>query len=228
MNFLGKTLHIVDGPTFYCGYNEIFEKRIYEFKTEKKEPVIIDCGANIGLSVLFFKTLYPTSKIKAYEADSTIFQTLKQNVETFNLVDVQLFNKAVWIEDGIVDFSKEGAYSGRISKGDEKGPKIRTQTVDLSLILKEEREIEFLKLDIEGAEYAVLLKCGALLNNVKHLFIEYHSHFSEEQKLDEILALLRKKGFRYQIQEAYVNNKPFVEKELMLGMDLQLNIFAYK
>lgn len=222
-----KKINIVDGPTFYSGYKEIFQKKIYEFESEKESPLIIDCGSNIGLSVIFFKKLYPSSRIIAFEPDPVIFQALKDNVETFKFEDIQLNNKAVWIKEGKIDFSLEGGYSGRISKGDESGEKTQALTVDLSLLL-EGNEVDFLKLDIEGAEYKVLLKCGSLLSNIKHIFVEYHSHFSEEQSLDEILALFRMNGFRYQIQEAFVNRKPFVERKLMAGMDLQLNIFAYK
>lgn len=227
VNFFGRKVSIVDGPTFFSGYVEIFQKRIYEFVSEKESPIIIDCGSNIGLSVIFFKKLYPSSKIIAFEPDPLIFRALKENIASFNFKDVQLNNKAVWINEGKVDFSVEGAFSGRIPKGDESAKKIQVNTYDLSLLL-EETEADFLKLDIEGAEYEVLIKCGPLLKKVKHIFIEYHSHISEEQRLDEILAVLRRNGFRYQIQEAYVNKKPFIERALMAGMDLQLNIFAYQ
>jgi hypothetical protein len=64
------------------------------------------------------------------------------------------------------------------------------------------------------------------LKNIKHLFIEYHSHYQEKQQLHHILALLQENNFRYHIHEAYVRRSPFVSKELMTGMDLQLNIYA--
>lgn len=227
VSFFGKKIKIVDGPTFYSGYKEIFQKKIYEFVSEKENPLIIDCGSNIGLSIIFFKMLYPSSKVIAFEPDPVIFQALKENIGAFKFQDIQLNNKAVWVKEGETDFSLEGGYSGRILKGDEEGRKIPVPTVDLSVIL-EKNEVDFLKLDIEGAEYEVLLKCEHSLRNVKHIFVEYHSHFSEEQSLDEILSLFKRNSYRYQIQEAFVNKKPFVERKLMAGMDLQLNIFAYK
>lgn len=47
-------LIIPDMPSFLYTYYELFVDEIYRFKTKNKAPVIIDIGANIGLSVLFF------------------------------------------------------------------------------------------------------------------------------------------------------------------------------
>ena len=50
-------------------FNETFVNAQYYFESDNDWPTIIDCGSNIGMSVLFFKRLYPQSKIIAFEPD---------------------------------------------------------------------------------------------------------------------------------------------------------------
>ena len=88
-------------------------------------------------------------------------------------------------------------------------------------------EIDFLKMDIEGAETDVLLS-SKKLDQVNQMFIEYHSFYDSDQKLSQLLEVLSQNRFRYYIQEIFCPNKPFLKKESFNGMDLQLNIFAIK
>jgi hypothetical protein len=53
-SILGKPLNLVDGKSFYYSYREICEDEIYKFISNKPNPLIIDCGSNIGLSILYF------------------------------------------------------------------------------------------------------------------------------------------------------------------------------
>ena len=88
--------------------------------------------------------------------------------------------------------------------------------------------IDFLKLDIEGAEREVLLDCAGSLTNVDHLFVEYHGYPGEQQGLADILRVIQAAGFRYHIKDAYLVEHPFVEARRDGHMPLQLNIFAHK
>ena len=220
----GFPIYFADALTLIHGGDEIFKKQIYLFETKKENPLIIDCGANIGLSVIYFKKLFPESKIIAFEPDKQLFSILKKNVENYN--DIKLFDKAVWINDGTIDFQEEGGFSGRIPKiGDTKNI-VKVSSLRLKNIINQ--PIDMLKIDIEGAEYEVIKDCADVLHFVDKIFIEYHSHINEPQKLNELLTILTNAGYRYHIQEAYTRDRPFVDKELMLGMDLQLNIFGYR
>ncbi len=224
---LGKTIFFNDGCSFLADFREIYQNEIYLFKpSEQKRPLIIDCGANIGISTLFFKKHCPESRIIAFEPDPQLFMKLCSNIESFCLDDIELIQKAVASYSGYIDFVVEGAHSGRVPKtGDEKN-KISVNCVRLRDYLEE--PVEFLKLDIEGQEYEVLKDSANHLNQVRHLFLEYHSHQNEKQVLDEILKIIRDAGFRYCIQEAFVNQHPFIERNTLLGMDLQLNIFSFR
>lgn len=216
-----------DAATFLHGFEEIFENQIYKFEIKKANPIIIDCGSNIGLSIVYFKKIFPNSKIIAFEPDNDIFKVLQKNVESFRLKDVELNNKAIWIHNNGVEFKSEGGFSGRIPKeGDHKNQIIRVESIRLDRLLGEYDQIDFLKMDIEGAEYDVLKDSLENLKKIKYLFVEYHSHISESQKLHDILQLISQSGFRYHIHEAYSRKTPFINKTTMDNMDLQLNIYA--
>lgn len=224
--FYGKKIKIPDAASYIACRNEVFREETYKFIASSSQPVIIDCGANVGLSVIYFKKLYPHAQIEAYEADPDIFDTLKYNVGLFGMGDVQLENKAIWTHNDGVDFSSEGGMSGHIEQEISDGRLIKIPSIALSDVLAKHDKIDFLKIDIEGAENTVLPTISGNLDHVNHVFIEYHSILSESQRLDELLSLLSRANFRYHIKEAYTRDFPFISKANQTNMDLQLNIFA--
>jgi len=221
---LGKRIEFVDVCTYMLGLEHIFGKEIYNFTSLNKRPLIIDCGSNIGLSILYFKKIYPDARVIGFEPDPAIFKALVHNVESFHCKHVELHNQAVWITNGSIDFQIEGGFSGRIPKYGDTSRIVTTPCVRLNDYLN--NEIDFLKIDIEGAEYKVILDCRNQLKYVKNIFIEYHSHISEEQNLHELLQILTEAGFRYHLHEAFTRPRPFIDSNLMLGMDLQLDVFG--
>lgn len=222
--FRGKPMAIVDACTYLAGVREIFDEGIYEFRAGRENPLILDCGANIGLSVLYFKARYPGARIVAFEPDPRIFRTLQANVASFGLDRIELRQAAIWMENGSVEFKPEGGFSGRIQSGSE--GLVSVPAVRLKDWLRE--PVDFLKIDIEGAETDVLHDCAEDLGCVERMFIEYHSESGHPQRLDELLAIIRRAGFRYQIKEAYVAAKPFISQPTMMNMDLQLNVFCFR
>lgn len=221
---LGKKMNIVDSASFLSAYNEIFEKQIYFFNATTDAPFIIDCGANIGLSIIYFKKLYPKSRIIAFEPDEMIFRALKENLDAFGYTDVQLIQKALWNSETILNFHQEGADGSRLAKPrDNKITKV--STIRLKDYLRE--QVDFLKIDIEGAETVVLHDCIENLSNVGKIFIEYHSFVHEVQTLDEILSILKSKGFRYWIHHVGIfSQQPLLNVISSNCMDLQMNIYA--
>ena len=53
-----KRIVFIDSLSFFYQYRDIFQDKIYNFKSKSESPRIIDCGSNIGLSVIFFKEKY--------------------------------------------------------------------------------------------------------------------------------------------------------------------------
>jgi len=226
INLLGKEFKIVDSESFFFMYKEIFERQIYKFPAKSKNPSIIDCGANIGLSILYFKTLFPFSRIITFEPDKKIFDVLMFNINSFGLRDVKIENKAVWNSNTNIEFMSEGADGGRIVEVDSSNEIYSVPTIRLSSLL--DQNVDFLKLDIEGSEFEVLKDCKDLLHNVKNLFVEYHSFTGQEQNLSIILNILYNAGFRVYIDQLRSIRQPFISRKTYLGMDMILNIFAYR
>lgn len=225
VKFLSYIFDIPDLPSFIWQFKEIFVDEIYKFKSNSQQPVIFDCGANVGTSCLYSKQLFPNAKIKAFEADPMIADILKTNLTRNDINDVEVINKAVWIDDKGIEFGSDGADGGSIKANKNN---IKIATIRLKNFLEKEEKIDLLKIDIEGAEYEVLKDCAESLNNVQHIFIEYHSWNSENQKLSEILQIFENNGFRYYIEGLAKRKQPFINHAKEQNMDLQLNIFGVK
>jgi FkbM family methyltransferase len=223
---LGRQVRIADAATFLAGGAAIFGQRGYDFTSADPAPLIIDCGANIGLSSIFFKQRYPACRMIAFEPDPGLYAMLRANLHAFALHDVAIYNQAVWVENTTLQFWAEGAFSGRIARpGDNQGL-IQVPATRLRDLLTE--PVGLLKLDIEGAETAVLADCADRLHLVERLFVEYHAPAAEPQTLHQLLATLSAAGFRYHLKEAYAAPAPLVARPPLLGMEFQVDIAAYR
>ncbi len=180
----------------YCEYKDLFINRIYEFSSEKKDPLIIDGGAYVGFSVIYFKTLFPSAKVIAFECDPEIFKTLEKNIADNQLSDVELVNSALAKENGEATFFGQGTDGGSLINNSG-AHTIKVKTCKLSDYLNQ--PVDFLKLNIEGAEFEVLAESENKLKNVSEMIIEFHSFKGEEQRLQELLTILSRNGFRYML-----------------------------
>ncbi len=213
-----------DGPGFLHGLHEVFMERIYKQELPAN-AFIIDCGAHIGLSVIFLKSICPDARIIAFEPDDKNYLLLTKNVSSHKLNNVETRQEAVWIEDTDLQFIQEGNMGSRIglSSADSKTVK----AIRLKNFLNQ--KIDFLKLDIEGAEYCVIKDIAENLHQVDNLFIEYHGMFSQNNELLEILEIVRKAGYQFYIKEAAISyDEPFFRKQRRADYDVQLNIFCFR
>lgn len=217
----GREFVIPDSISFYWAYVEIFIKEAYRFPCANRRPIILDCGANCGLSLSYFKTIFPDCIVDAVEADPAIFELLKQNSKTAGFKGVTLHAKALAASNDLIFFRQEGADSGRVVDSQESGI-IAVPGVLLDDLIGR-RTVDFLKIDIEGAEVEVLLS-SKKLQQVQMLFVEYHSMRCMPQRLHELLDCLRNAGFRYYINVVEGPKRPFEEITDYQGMDLQLNV----
>src|SRR5436305_11907756 len=69
ISFNGYRFIVPDVVSFVWQYKEIMTDGCYDFETKSARPVIYDCGANVGLTSLFFAKKFPGAIIKSYEAD---------------------------------------------------------------------------------------------------------------------------------------------------------------
>ena len=205
-------------------HQDIFINGVYDFETRGEQPIIIDCGANIGLSTIRFKRRHPGARVYAFEPDPHFASILEKNVESWGLSNVCVIQSAVWSSVGTLRFQQDEGLAGHLSAAGEEGG-IEVRTVRLREFLSE--PIDFLKIDIEGAELEVLKDCKDALKNVRRLFVESHSYAGHEQTLDEVLEILRMADYRYWIQRIESPCRPFLEPALEKGrLDMCVNICA--
>ena len=100
----GITFSFVNEVEFAYLYDEIFYLNEYGFAANTTAPLIIDCGAHIGISTLYFKKLYPQAKVIAFEPNPETFKLLELNVRQNNLRNVELVNAAVSDSTEEIDF----------------------------------------------------------------------------------------------------------------------------
>ena len=186
-------------------YEEIFLRRQYEFESDSPAPAIVDAGSNIGLAILFFKRLFPRATVLGFEPDPQTFELLTRNVEVNRLEGVRLRNEALY--DGREEVELYGDPSTPSSPqmtttGDRlPGKAIRVPATRLSKHLTE--PVDFMKIDIEGAERVVLdeLEQAGKLPLIGRMGIEYHHHMDAgEDGLAGLLGTLERGGFGYQLE----------------------------
>lgn len=225
VEFSGYRFQVPDCLSFIYQFKDIFADEIYKFNTNVRNPVIFDCGANIGLSVLYFKRLFPESRIKAFEADPEIANFLERNLAANRIENVEIVSKAVWTHDQGITIGIQGADAASIFLITNRQT---VRSIRLADALCTEEIVHMLKLDIEGSEMEVLADSASCLSRVANLFVEYHSITQEKQRLDELLDILTSSGFRYYIQSISSRPSPFIHKKIDHHIDLKLNIFAFR
>jgi FkbM family methyltransferase len=229
---LGATMKVADYGTFLGLLSEIFFQRIYSFEASSASPLILDAGSNIGMSILFFKRLYPRCRVIGFEPDPQTFELLQANAQVNRWESVELHNKALYTSEGEINFYTDPNRigSGKMSTVRERFPGSakravlcqRVQTVRLSAFVHE--EIDLLKMDVEGAEIAVIseLAESGRLRLIKQMFIEYHHHLKiDEDHLSRMLRPLEDNGFGYQISSS--SDLPWARKSVQ-----PMLIYAYR
>lgn len=218
-----KPFKYVDSSSYYFLHEEIFKQEVYRFNTYNPNPRIIDGGANIGMSLIYFKKRFPNARITAFEADPEIAQICNDNLASQSIRDVELHSHALWSHETELSFHREGADGGKLDVSGDKC--MRVSSVPLARYI--DGPVDFLKLDIEGAEWEVLKGCKDHLYSVDKLFVEYHSFSNQPQVLPELLDLIRSSGFRIFITTpSTFSPSPLTEIKSYGGFDMVLNIFG--
>lgn len=204
---------------------EILEREIYYFKSETEFPYIIDCGANIGVSPIYFSRLYPNAKIIAFEPDPFITKFTKQNLIQAGAKNVQLIESALSDQEGEITFHSDQELGGSIHEEKPHLDSFKVRSQKLSPYL--DKPVDLLKIDIEGAENLVIQEILPKLSNVKNIFVECHSFVNQKQNCLEIPHLLVEAGFRVYLEGGGIKNKkPFSHAKTYRNQDLQFNVWA--
>jgi FkbM family methyltransferase len=219
-NILGRRFEFRDSVSFIEQYRELFEQDIFRFQPTQESPVIVDTTANVGLSVVYFKRLYPQSRIIGFEPDPDIYRALANNCRTFNFEDVQLFPQAVGTCCTVLKLDREGLRPGDCDED------IEVTALRLRDFLSS--KVDLLKLEIKGCKIDVLLDCDEALQNVNNVFVLYRSSPREPQAVDVVTRVLKDAGFRLHISGDPKSPRPFLWRNVGWGTDMTLKIFGFR
>ena len=200
----GYTVQFNDGANFYILYKDIFIHRIYHFEAQRADPLILDCGSNIGMSILYFKSIYPRARIIGFEPDPEIVSFLRENVERNRLEQVQLVQAALSRNEAKSTLYSDGKCGSGLSERLVAATNQAWRQYDVACVRLRDyliAPVDFLKMNIEGAEYEVLADSEDRLRRVREMVIEYHHLPGLPRSLHDILQILHRQGFEYLIND---------------------------
>jgi hypothetical protein len=118
---------------------------------------------------------------------------------------VETVHAALWTANGRVTFQAEGSDSGMIGtlSGAVTGTSVDVPSLRLRDVIAGEanNRIDLLKLDIEGAEDAVLADCEPVLARVGAIVMDLHEFAPGDRQAPRVLELLTRNGFTYTVDE---------------------------
>jgi FkbM family methyltransferase len=211
---VGSELAYVDFPDLVRLVEEVYLLRHYPFRPARPDPFIVDCGANIGVATLFFKTLAPGARILAFEPEPTAYRLLCENVARNDLRDVECLPVAVSADarEATLRVPAPAHGGSTIALDIAEWPGVTVQAEALSVHLP--ARVDLVKLDVEGSELDVvgeLVESGAI-SRVEQLAIEYHP--TSADALPRLLDLLASSGFGYRLGVA--GERFWNEQQLLL------------
>jgi FkbM family methyltransferase len=158
--------------------HEILIKRCYRNDLPAAPEVIIDAGANIGLTSIFFANEYPNARIIAIEPEASNFEMLQKNTAPYR--NVEIINAALWGENRELNiFDPQEGHTAFRTKSESPagaaGPKkVRGVTLDRLMLELGIDFVDLLKIDIEGAELEVFADPERWIDRVGIIAIELH------------------------------------------------------
>lgn len=198
-----------DARSFAYNFGEVFLDEEYFFKAETDSPVIVDCGANIGLATIYFKLVFPNARITSIEANPATFRFLETNINSNGLSGVEPMNVAVVGGDETevsLAFGEAGDLRATRMKelhGKASGAKseVVVRAVRLSTLLPE--SVDLLKMDIEGSEHDVIDDITPFFDRIKNVILEYHyAPSGDRRSLGEFITLMENAGFICRVKSA--------------------------
>lgn len=159
-------------------YKEIYFDKVYDDTLNgKKDLVILDVGANLGIVTQFMRDF--AKKVYAIEPASEHFEALSKNKEFNNWDNVELFKLAIAGTNGEMKLSKTSSNltcNSLVNDYQDEGEIVKTQTFNTFFKENNIDEVDFCKFDVEGAEEQIL--CSPDFNDIapkiKSIMVEFH------------------------------------------------------
>jgi FkbM family methyltransferase len=182
------------------GIREVWSEEAYRLPFDVRPGILIDLGANIGLTSLWLHAAYHYEKIIAVEPDSANAALIRENF-ALNSITADVIEAAVGPRDGKAAFVRHASSNqGRIVNGSVAA---HNDTVEVLMVsmdtilarLPREASIDLLKVDIEGGEAALFLEGSCeWLKRVKSIIAEFHPALVD---YDAIVRAIESQGFDY-------------------------------
>lgn len=191
------TIYIQNYVTFFYIFNEIFCKVVY---SPYKINTLMDLGANIGLTTLWYKFFNPNLTVTVFEPDKYNYKILIKNIKVNKLTNIKINNTALCNKKGEKSFftifdNVQNLDSGLTLNQNFPHEKYKVKTDKLSSYMN--KPVDLVKMDIEGAEYQVfddLFKTNKI-ENIKNMVFEMHFFNKlQKEKMSIILNKLKKIG----------------------------------
>ncbi len=156
------------------GVHERFETELVQ-KEIKRGNVVLDIGANIGYYTLIFaKLVGEEGSVFAFEPDPDNFALLKKNVEIIGYRNVILVQKAVSNKSGKLKLylCEENMGDHRIYNSHDNRKSVEIEAIRLDDYFKDyDRKVDFIKMDIQGAEGEAIQGASSFLQKNKNVKI---------------------------------------------------------
>ena len=173
----------------------------------KENDVIVDVGANVGYYTLRLSRMVGRNgQVFAIDADPKTCEVLKKNCELNNLANVQVHNFAITDKKGTVSLYTDQTHSGKDSiisnSADQTQDSLTVPATTLDDLLGDKYpEINWMKIDVEGAELRVLKGASNTLKRTRKILIELHEHILKQnnETPESVLEMLKKDGFRVKL-----------------------------
>ena len=183
---------------YYGGVEDVFILDEYRFiepilrDAQTATPVLVDAGANIGSFAIYALAILPKAIIHSLEPDAETFSILAGNQQLSHCGGWHVHQAAVWKDAGQITFASNSTSStgNKVSTDTVSGNTITVPAQRLATIAQNvdaDQRILILKMDIEGAEQAVLEQDHAVLDQVDNMIIEIHPEQVDEAQVLDML-----------------------------------------
>lgn len=190
-------------------YKECFFDETY-FKGMPKELLttpmvnIIDIGANVGYFSLFMLSRFPKASVYSFEPIPTNFALLSKYSKENKQFKWRVFNCAITkpgVEAITLNYDKEDSFSTSASVFTDSSNQdsIKVQAKSLASIIDENSltQIDFLKIDCEGAEYEILYNASAeVFSKISLIAIETHNGSAPNENNAALANYLKDSGYK--------------------------------
>lgn len=156
-------------------FGQVFLNNQYDIKGGYEPALIIDAGANIGLTSLVFARQFPKALILAIEPEESNIAVLRKNIQ--NYPQIKSIHGAVWYRKERLQISNPAVlhWAFQVNTSADQTSGIQGETIDEIILSSNRQKADIVKLDIEGAEKELfLLGKNDWLGSVSVIMVELH------------------------------------------------------